>query len=155
MHLTHSLSASVHQTLRAPQALAAIQALVTCPVANRYVAATRARRGILLVGNHRRQVSPAIRMPVPVAIPFHLNGRVFGNRQFRDRTVYFFFQLFEEPGHREFRLCPAGRGDGVAVTGNKLQREPAKHVVNDGRRVTDFRILRETARLEALVRKFL
>ena len=41
-----------------------------------------------------------------------------------------------------------------AVTRDKLKRHPAEHVVDDRRRVADFRILRKTRRLEPLVGKF-
>ena len=50
-------------------------------------------------------------MTVAIAIfRFHVeNVVVLGNRQFRHRPVYFFFNFLEQAGHGEFRLrCGCG-----------------------------------------------
>ena len=78
---------------------------------------------------------------------------VFGQLEFRHRTVHSFFFFFEQPGHGEFRLRAIDRNR-FAVAGNELQRQPAEHVVGDGGGVADFGIFGEAARLEPLMREF-
>ena len=79
-------------------------------------------------------------------------GLVIRQRQFRDRPVYFFFDLLEQAGDGQVRLLDAV---GFPKFRDKLQRHPAKHVINDGRSVANVRVLREAGRLEALMREFL
>src|SRR5258708_37774471 len=97
-------------SLTAPQALSAIQALVTRAVAHGYMAAVGTGGGVLLkmrdrfaerlylaAGNrHRRKAA----MPVaPVRRGTIQNIRVFGDRQARDRPVYGFSYLAKQAGH--------------------------------------------------------
>jgi hypothetical protein len=124
--------------LTATKAFAAVEALVTGAVAHCDMAAVRARGSILLEVRHGiAQVldhlfgGRTVSMAVPVAGLDVEDIGILGNCQFRDGAIDLFSHLFQQTGHRQFRLITA-HGIGFAVAGDKLQCQPAEDVVCDG-----------------------
>ncbi len=88
-----------------------------------------------------------------VVVPGHDLGFV-SQRKVRNRSIHFFFDLFNQARHGKLRLISTRR-IGFAVPGNELMSHPAEHVVDDRGSVSDSRILGEAGRFKALVGEFL
>src|SRR5262249_55875826 len=146
--------------LTAPQTLAAVETLVTSPIAHGHVAAIGAGGRVLLEMSERiiqrSYCMSAARVAIRQSCAAGLlsrnlqNLRVLRQRQIRHWPVHFFFDLFHQVGHWQLRLS-AVRAVRIAEAGNELEGHPAEDIVSDGRGVANLRVLREPGRLEALV----
>src|ERR1019366_8717889 len=144
------------RVLAAPQAFAAVEALVAGAVAHGDVAAIGTGGGVALktaelLAQGRKHPpgtgSGVIGAAVAVAVALrgarlrrYQNVGIVRERQVRHRPVYFFFDFFREAGQGQFGLGTR-REIGFAVARDKLQGQPAEYVVNNGSGVADFGVL--------------